>query len=468
MARPQRHRLLQGYPPLPLMRAVLAKGATVSSSSVEADKARPLIIGVLPHHMCTPRVEGCGFCTFPHEQHLVGKRKQITREVAGDASSAVARPDIAGRTASAIYFGGATANLASTGELGDIFAAIRARVRVDDAEVTLEGVPSLFLSWLGGPLTWLESLSVRHRRVSMGVQTFDREQIRRMGREAFGDESTVKKVVSKAHARGLTASGDFLFNLPHQSLAQMLDDVQRAVGAGLDQICVYNLVLYEGLGTPWSKDPALVAAVPKSNEGAENWLAVRDALLASGFVQTTLTNFERAAVRASDKRFIYEDASFSPETHDALGIGPSAISAVIDVKGLRAVKRVNGKVVGEDHFPRGPSGELVFPLDAEDLRLLCITRWLSKGEVVRAAYRDLFGGDVVEEHREALEACVAEKLVTIDDRAASLTPLGMYYADTVVGVLTARRAALLRAQGAGHSTLDMATAPTRVAVSFMG
>ena len=185
-------------------------------------------------------------------------------------------------------------------------------------------------------------------------------------------------------------------------------------------------------------------------------------------MQTTLTNFERAEVRASDKRFLYEDASFSPETYDALGIGPSAISAVIDTKGLRAVKRVNGKVVGEDHFSREPSGELVFPLDAEDLRLLCITRWLSKGEVVRAAYLELFGADVLEEHRDALAACVAEKLVAVDDRAVSLTPLGMFYADTVVGVVTARRAALMRAQGAGHTTLDMATARTRLGVSFMG
>src|SRR4051794_39270144 len=64
MARPQRHRLRQGYPMAPLMRC-----ATFDPfSRIELDASRPLIIGVLPHTFCNPKVRGCGFCTFPHEK----------------------------------------------------------------------------------------------------------------------------------------------------------------------------------------------------------------------------------------------------------------------------------------------------------------------------------------------------------------------------------------------------------------
>jgi coproporphyrinogen III oxidase-like Fe-S oxidoreductase len=355
---------------------------------------------------------------------------------------------VQGRRVHALYFGGATANLAKPDELGAIFLSLKHSLHLDTAEVTLEGVPSLFLSLLGGPLSWLASLPVGSRRVSMGVQSFDATQIARMGREAFGDERTVAKVVAKAHAKGMTASGDFLFNLPHQSLAHMLDDVQRAVRTGLDQICFYNLVLYAGLGTPWSKDASLVAAVPKNDEACENWLALRDALLANGFVQTTLTNFERTP------RFAYEIASFTPETYDAFGVGPGAISAFVDVPKRRAIKHVNGKDLGGDE-------DLWFPLDDEDLRLLFLTRWLSKCTIDRATYVRVFDADVVDEFKDALLACLEAGLLTIDEARVSLTPRGMFYADTVVGILAARRSAIVRARGAGTSTMHMAVAPTR-------
>jgi oxygen-independent coproporphyrinogen-3 oxidase len=46
-----------------------------------------------------------------------------------------------------------------------------------------------------------------------------------MGRTAFGDGQVFAQVVSLAHSRNMTVSGDLLFNLPGQPLAEMLADV---------------------------------------------------------------------------------------------------------------------------------------------------------------------------------------------------------------------------------------------------
>jgi hypothetical protein len=35
---------------------------------------RPLLVGVLPHAFCNPKIAGCGFCTFPHEYMQAHKR----------------------------------------------------------------------------------------------------------------------------------------------------------------------------------------------------------------------------------------------------------------------------------------------------------------------------------------------------------------------------------------------------------
>ncbi len=80
--------------------------------------------------------------------------------------------------------------------------------------------------------------------------------------------------------------------------------MEEAAALGLDQICVYHLVLVEGQGTPWAEDPTVRAALPTLAEADGDWLAVREALLLHGYVQTTLTNFERADVHESDRRFV--------------------------------------------------------------------------------------------------------------------------------------------------------------------
>ena len=160
----------------------------------------------------------------------------------------------------------------------------------------------------------------------MGVQTFSRARLEQMGRLAFGGPEVFSDVVSSAHARDMTVSADLLFNLPGQSLTEMKEDVSQAVDLGLDQICLYHLVLFRGLATPWARDPQLLASLPDNETAARNWEALREKLLARGFRQTTLTNFERSDLEHDARRYQYELMSFQPDRFDVLGFGPSAIS----------------------------------------------------------------------------------------------------------------------------------------------
>ena len=95
-----------------------------------------------------------------------------------------------------------------------------------------------------------EELAARCFRISMGVQTFSQTRLEQMGRLAFGGPEVFADVAENAHARGMTASADLLFNLPGQSLSEMKDDVSQAVNLGLDQICLYHLVLFRGMAAP--------------------------------------------------------------------------------------------------------------------------------------------------------------------------------------------------------------------------
>lgn len=467
MRRPQRHRLLHGYPMTPLLRWASPDplhlrridgtltdraGKVVEPPLVGLESDRPLIVGVMPHTQCQPKVEGCGFCTFPHDdfdkrdlRHTVGRVIDEVRRTA---------PELRRRRVVAVYLGGATANLMPTASLRSLLDALGATFDLRGAELTLEGVPALFPSFLPGALHALRDGPGARQRVSMGVQTFDPAWLERMGRTHFGDRRTVEKVVSRAHGFGMTASADLLLGLPGRPLDEELADLRLAAELGLDQICVYPLVLTGD--TPWARDPAMVDALPAVEAGLARWLEVRALLGSLGFTQTTLTNFER------EPAFVYERASFAPDVHDGLGIGPLSISTFLDPGTRTAVKTLRGRSTREWM----DADRLWFPYEPRDVSLLLITRMLCVLELDRARYRVVMGRDLVEEHGPVVEALVAAGLATLDDRALRLTPMGTFYADAVVGTFAAARAAEVRDAGAGRHTVDLAGG--RIVSDFMG
>ena len=78
------------------------------------DHSRPLIIGVLPHTFCTPKVRGCGFCTFPHETFVRELLRDVVEHIVQEIAQMVRVADespLQGRRVDGVYFGGGTANL---------------------------------------------------------------------------------------------------------------------------------------------------------------------------------------------------------------------------------------------------------------------------------------------------------------------------------------------------------------------
>lgn len=425
MAEPQRHRLLQGYPMAPL----LPPAASPPDPPVSD---RPLIVGVLPHPFCNPAVTGCGFCTFPHQAFKSAEASASAAATRAELEACFsAHPHLAERRLEAIYFGGGTANLTPVADFDALCGALAAHLDTSGAEVTLEGVPRYFLLKDGALLQQVAAhFPDAAPRISMGVQTFSPDRLSEMGREHFGTRDDIASVLATARGLGATASGDFLINLPGQSLAEMLADISMAIDLGFDQICLYHLVLFEGLGTEWSLDPEKLTALPPNPEAALSWLACRQALLEAGYTQTTLTNFER------EPGFRYERSSFQPEVFDALGFGPGAISTLTD--GNCATKWLSTGEASEyvaRVTERGWFPERAFSYDSWDLRLLHLTRQLARLRIDRASYQERFSADVLDEFSAPLEALTGAGLLSTSSAALEPTPLGMFYADTIAGLL---------------------------------
>ncbi|MDX2038327.1 MAG: radical SAM protein [Isosphaeraceae bacterium] len=453
MRRPQRHRLLHGYP---LAGAMPEISSERDRSRILPcfDPSRGLLVGVLPHSFCNPAVAGCGFCTFPHEAFSSKKASATVETVCCEIDQTIqARPDLERRPIAGLYFGGGTANLSPPEPFRNLCRTIARAFDVSGAEVTLEGVPAAFLSRRPRLVDiLLAELPARHFRLSMGIQTFDKDRLKRMGRVGFGDAETFLEVVRFARSRGFTASGDLLFNLPGQALDRMIDDVRAAVEIGLDHIGLYHLVLFAGLGTAWSRDPELLATLPSNAEAAENLIALRELLRDLGFVQTTLTNFERREYRGLERRFVYEELSYRPDLYDMLGFGPAGISyAYADG---RAAKVVNPETASE-YVARvdrgGPAWDRAFEYDSHDLRVLHLTRRLAALRIERGAYRDFFGTGPLDDFRPEFYAIEQEGLMTVNDETIEPTPRGIFYADSIAGLLARSSRVQRRVQDRGNA-----------------
>ena len=446
--KPQRHRLLHGFPlaaSMPLLTNELRASAEAGHAKYLHAYLphRPLLVGVLPHAFCNPKIAGCGFCTFPHEDFSARKATSVVECVQQEITSRVLQSSaLQGRPVTALYFGGATANLTPADAFRKLCRQLNSTLDLRQAEVTLEGVPANFINRRPLLLDILqEELQARHFRISLGVQSFSRDWQIKMGRAGFGDSAVFGQVVELAHSRKMTVSGDLLFNLPGQSLAEMLEDVAIGAQMGFDQLCLYHLVLFRGLGTAWSREADLVSSLPDNEKAVANWQALRTAMFQQGFYQATLTNFERNALANDARRFIYEINSFEPGTHDMLGFGPSAISYSARADGGTALKTMNPESSVEymqAHKRPLPFWSRYFDFDSQAFRLLYATRQLSKLSIQFNAYRELLGTDALADFADEWRVLARHQLIEVDDAGIRLTARGMFFSDTVASVLAHR------------------------------
>ena len=443
----QRHRLLHGYPMAPLMNQTGEVPLQGLEDGLAVGDKRGLLVGVLPHPFCNPKVKGCGYCTFPQEPFSATAAEVTTGFVVEEIRRfARVHPYFQGRKVSALYFGGGTANLGRPEPFRELCRSLAESFDLEGAEITLEGAPAYHDLAQGRRLADLipETFPEARLRLSMGVQTFAPLQIQRMGRAAFGDLATVQRVARRSRDAGIAVSADLLFNLPGQTLEEMRSDLRQVIDSGIEHICLYHLVLFDGMGTGWSRDPALLRAVPGNEAACGNWLRLREFLLSEGYAQRTLTNFERAGVAHP---FEYERKVFEPERTDWLGFGPSAISLVCDRHFDRALKLVNPEHSSDYNAAierGGRASSRWFAYSPQDLRILYLTRKLAALRIEPRKYCAEFGTRLLDDFPLELEALAEAGLISTTEDRLEPTPEGMFYADTIAGMFAWRQVARTR------------------------
>lgn len=212
-----------------------------------------------------------------------------------------------GRKLTSIFFGGGTPSMLSAQAIGQILKDAETIIGFEpDIEITLEANPGTFEQ---EKFSGFRAAGVN--RLSIGIQSFNDQQLKLLGRVHGRDEAL--RAVGVARAAGFNNLNlDLMHGLPEQSIAGAKADLQQAIDLGPEHLSWYQLTIEQNTAF-YSAPPVL----PEEEILADIQDAGVELLAAAGYQQYEISAYARDHKRARHNLNYWEFG-------DYLGIGAGA------------------------------------------------------------------------------------------------------------------------------------------------
>ncbi len=182
-------------------------------------------------------VKKCPYCDFnSHEMGAGLLQGDYIAALLSDLEQEL--PRIWGRKVVSIFIGGGTPSLFSPESLDQLLSGVRARVNLlADCEITLEANPGTVEA---GKFAEFRSAGIN--RLSIGIQSFNDELLRRLGR-IHGRREAIS-AAEQAHDAGFDSFNlDLMFGLPGQNIKMATEDIATAIDLEPAHLSYYQLTL---------------------------------------------------------------------------------------------------------------------------------------------------------------------------------------------------------------------------------
>ncbi|THH39481.1 radical SAM family heme chaperone HemW [Neolewinella litorea] len=256
--------------------------------------------------------QACSYCNFHFSTNLKGRGGVL---VAMERELIVRRQELPEGPAPTIYFGGGTPSLLTGEELSRLFGVLKDEGYWDpaaDTEITLEANPD---DLDAETIAVLADSPVN--RLSIGIQSFDAEDLRFMNRAHSAREALT--AVEKVRAAGFgNLSIDLIYGGQTTSDATWLENLRIATDLGVQHIASYALTVEPrtALG-----HRVAAGAVPDTDDDkfARQFNMLIDHLTGAGFEHYEISNFALPGHRSRHNSGYWTGQSY-------LGVGPGAHS----------------------------------------------------------------------------------------------------------------------------------------------
>ena len=181
-------------------------------------------------------VRKCPYCDFnSHEEKTIPEQEYVARLLC-DLEQDL--PFVQGRVLESVFFGGGTPSLFSAQSIKAILDGVQEKISfADNIEVTLEANPGTAESE-----KFLGFRNAGVNRLSIGVQSFQRQHLQALGRIHDGQQAVL--AVKMAQDAGFKRINiDLMHGLPGQTVDDALSDLQQAIDLGVSHISWYQLTI---------------------------------------------------------------------------------------------------------------------------------------------------------------------------------------------------------------------------------
>ena len=270
-------------------------------------------------------VKKCPYCDFnshaqvgglPEDAYIAALLADLDRDLADFGEAAMARP------LHSIFFGGGTPSLFSPDSIARILDGVRQRLPFEAAiETTLETNPGTVEH---GRFDGYRAAGVN--RISFGVQSFDDEKLRRLGR--IHSASDAARAVGEARDAGFDNFNiDLMYALPGQDLAGAARDIEQAIALAPTHISHYQLTIEPN--TAFAAQPPVL---PDSDAAWDMQEHCQGLLAAAGYAQYEISAYAQDGRRSRHNLNYWQFG-------DYLGIGAGAHGKITDPASGRIRRR---------------------------------------------------------------------------------------------------------------------------------
>ena len=269
---------------------------------------------------CKTRCKYCDFFSTTHlekrSQYVDALLAEMKDRVAIAHSEASNSPQGVQYPISTIYIGGGTPSTLEVEQLKRLGEEVM-RLAGDEAkgerrEITLEANP--------GDITLEKATAWRAigiNRLSMGIQSFDDDLLRLIGRRHTAEQA--RKAVAIAQAAGFdNISIDLMYALPSQTMEQWQRDVAEALQLGVQHISTYGLIYEEGTVLTALLERGHITPVDEDTE-IQMYDYLVEQLTANGFEHYEVSNFALPNRRSKHNSNYWNDTPY-------IGLGAGAHS----------------------------------------------------------------------------------------------------------------------------------------------
>ena len=362
-------------------------------------------------------VSKCPYCDFnSHVRAEVDQDKWRAALLADLAHEARLLP---GRRLTSIFFGCGTPSLMAPSTVAALIEAARQYwPAADDIEITLEANPN---SVEAARFADLAAAGVN--RLSLGLQSFDNEALRFLGRAHSANEGLA--ALDIAQKRFPRVSFDLIYALPGDSEARWAAALEKALSLGTTHLSLYQLTIEPG--TRFAAMAAAGTLEPLDAEAAAMLYELTDAVTsAAGLPAYEISNHAAAGAESRHNLTYWRYGDYA-------GVGPGAHGRRLGARTVRHRKPENflsaldrnGQAIVEE-APLAPS-------EAADEALVMGLR-LSDG-IDAAALQKRFGVPVVD--WGCVDRLVESGHLDRSDGKIAVTPAGRLVLDRILAEVAA-------------------------------